>query len=190
MFPNCFSVRPLWFANSLQWISSHSRIMKLDAPERWEPEIGMGAENFGAPLGSWCSGWLPTNLCFEQTCANLCNEDRKISKSYCYGAIWDPKTGACANLCNEGPENDQENIKILLLWCDLGSQNRAVCIFVLVDILWDPKISKPRRSAALELPQKWSANSVTRTHTYAKSWQVRIWGSPFGVVPFVNSVHS
>ena len=62
---------------------------------------------------------------------------RKISKSYCYGAIWVPKP--------------------------------TVCIFVLVDILWDPNISKPRRSAASELPQKWSANSVTDKQTYAKS---------------------
>ena len=29
------------------------------------PKLGWGAANFGAPLGPWCSGWLPTNHAWQ-----------------------------------------------------------------------------------------------------------------------------
>ena len=86
----------------------------------------MGAENFGAPLGSWCSGWLPTNPCFEQGRVQICvTRAGKYKNSIAIVRFEGPKTGACANMC--GPEK----IKILLLSCDSGSpkqENVQTCV--------------------------------------------------------------
>ena len=68
------------------------------------PKLGWCVANFGAPLGSWCSGWLPIQSASNPICAAVPKKRPKYSILFFSWFFGCPKQGSCQFLCS-GPKN-------------------------------------------------------------------------------------